>query len=68
MRSVVAGIVGPGNRLLRVVIEQMSALAFHVGEGETAHILPNLLVTEPVSLDHAADLIERVRRLVDKAR
>lgn len=65
MLSVVAGIVDPAGKLLRVVIEHPSMLAGHVGKGETAHILPDVHVIEPVPLDHAADLIARVRAMVE---
>jgi len=64
MLSAVAGIVDEQGRLSRVVIDDPAWIARHVQPGERAVVLPGVLVIEPVPLDHAADLIERVQRLV----
>jgi hypothetical protein len=65
MLSVVAGIVDAQGRLSRVVIDSPDWIERHAGPGETLYRLPDVAVIEPIALDHAADLIERVRRYIE---
>ena len=67
MRSSVAGIVDR-NGGIRVVVTRPELLLCHVGIGEQLFVIPDLLVDEPVPLDEAPVLIDRVLRYVAENR
>ena len=63
MKSAVAGVVDRGGGL-RVVVGPRAGMKYHRGDGEYLYILPGLRVIEPVPIEEAAELIERVTQYV----
>lgn len=58
MLSCVAGVIDRGGGM-RVVITS-GCLGCHVGPGERIHVVPGLMVREPVPLEDVPELVRRV--------
>ena len=63
--SAVAGIVG-SNGDFRVVVTQRWRMKYHVKKGERLFVLPDCKVQEPVSVEDAWPLINRVQEHIRK--
>lgn len=56
--SSVAAIVSKKGTVLRIVVEKLHDMQFHVGEGERIFILPDVKVEEPVPWEKIPSLIQ----------
>ena len=66
MLSSVGAIVGSDGQVKRVVVTERWRLGFHVQQGESLYVVPDLLVEEPVEWNDIAWVIKQAEDHVRK--